>query len=159
MIEKVLANLARANEFYEVLARTCDDSDVYGHGFASTDPQKCLVFERAQQARLSIQIHIGDIFKEQRTAVGELQGSKNHSAAFFDTEQFGVRVFSRQTSDVDAHKLARASAAFCMNVSSDDFLAGTRLTGDKNTGLVVRDPKHIVAQFLHHDTRPNGIDR
>src|SRR5690606_10554647 len=66
---QVLAQLAIAQRFLDVLVRRCDHADVDLHLLLAAEPTERTLLERAQELDLDVRLHLRDLVEEQRPAI------------------------------------------------------------------------------------------
>src|SRR5438093_1570739 len=107
--EQILAEPARRNFFREIRVRRRDDADVDVARARRADALEVARFEDAQQLRLQIQRHVGNLVEKQRAAVGQLEaadtvGLRIGERALHVAEELALEHAFRQAAGVDRHE-------------------------------------------------------
>ena len=157
VIEQIIAKRAFRDGLREIPPRGCDDANVDLNRLETADAQQRFVFECAQQPRLRVEIHVRDVFQEQRSAVRLLERAERDVAVALRAEQLRVRILACESRDTDRHERPRRTRAQLVQIARNDFLAAARFAGDEHGGLVLRDPRGVVTKLLNRSTRSERI--
>lgn len=119
----------------------------------TADPVDDTFLQDAQQARLGVGGHVGDLVEKQRAAVGLLEatgaGTDSGRNARLDAEQFGIEQIARQSGTVQCHEAFRIEPGCLMQVVGEQLLAGAGLTLDENVQARGRDDRRLSIQLAH----------
>jgi hypothetical protein len=102
------------------------------------------LLDRAQQLRLQAHLHLGNLVKQQRAAVGllELADAPCHCAgegSFLVAEQFGFEQRFRDRGAIDADERLFGPGRPGVNIARQYFLAGAGFAGNQHRGVAAGD--------------------
>jgi hypothetical protein len=94
VIVEILAQPSRAYRLLGIAHGRGDDAHVDRHRIDATDPHEGALGESAQETGLDLEVHVDDVFEEQRPSVGLLEGAEMYPVAVLRAEQLrrGARV-------------------------------------------------------------------
>ena len=150
--EKPVRNLRN-----KIAMRRRDDPDIYP--LRSTANRRDHAFLNSpQDLGLHRQVHVTDFIEKKRTAVRVAE----HAAALLDgsgerspdvTEQFALKKIRRDGGAIQRNERTRRAPAGAMYRASNDLFARTRLAGDQDRRVAVRDQSYGLLNVSHSSAR------
>ena len=149
MVEQIVTETAGGHFLLQVALRRGDDAQVDPDLLVAANTGKGVGLEYAQQPRLGLQVHVGDVADAQRAAVGLLQAAVMDGLAVLVPEQLGGGVLDRYGPHGDLDERAVTARALLVDVARKRALAGTGLAADQHPAVVPGDLARLLPQLLH----------
>ena len=139
--------MALAQGGVRALVGRADQAEVDGHRLRGAEAAHHPLFEHAQELRLKIHGHLGDLVEQQRAAVGFLEqsdlfGGRARERAARVPEELGLDQILGKRRAVDLDPRAASPVALLVERVGQELLAGAALADDEHVGVGVRHRGH-----------------
>ena len=122
-----------------------------------------MLLDGTQYFGLSLERHVADFIKKQRSAVGKLEFSLLGFAGaregpFHVPEEFAFDQFFRNGGAVDFDKRRRRALAEEVKIAGDEFFSRATLSVNQNAAVVGRDQGDLFAKRLDRNAVANDVE-
>src|SRR5258708_15087765 len=153
-IKKIFAEVAPRYFFFQILVGRSDDPHIDGDSLFAADGREALLFQCAQDFRLSFQTHVSDFIEKERATVRLLKfsflvGCRPGEGSAMVAEEFTLDQVLGNRGAVDLDKSLVASQALRVNGVRHQFLTGPGFTINQDTTVGGRHQANLLAQGLH----------
>jgi hypothetical protein len=143
-IEEIFAELAIANQVFEIRVGGGDDADVDGDRRRFAERRDFAGLEEAQQFRLQVGAHVADFVEEQRAVdraanQAELIALGAGEGAAAVAEQLALEQVARHGGAVERHERFLGAVGEFVDRTRQDFLSGAAFAGDQHGDVGARD--------------------
>ena len=166
-VEEILAKIAALDRLAQIAVARRNDPDVGLVQPGPAESRKLPLLQNAQELGLRRWAHLAHLVEEQHTAGGELDLSRLRllragERAPLVAEQLRLEQLLRQRGTVQRDERSALSRGGAMDEARDDFLSGTRFTGQEHRRLGLRHLRGLLQRVdplgrLADDARVAGL--